>query len=186
MEIFLGLIIGVGLSAACGFRVFVPFLGLSIAALSGHLRLTQGFEWIGSWPALVAFATATILEIGAYYIPWLDHLMDTLTTPAAIVAGSIITASLVGNLSPFLKWALAIIAGGGVAGLVQAGTVMLRGTSTTTTGGFGNVLVSTGEVIGSTFTTALSLILPLLGLLVAGVLCVLIISRWMKLGRRPG
>jgi hypothetical protein len=78
METILGLIIGIGLSAACGFRVFVPLLGLSLAALTGHLDLSPGFEWIGSWVAFLAFATATVLEIGAYSIPWFDHLMDTL------------------------------------------------------------------------------------------------------------
>jgi len=110
----------------------------------------------------VAFGTATIFEIGAYYIPLLDHLMDTLTTPAAVVAGTIMTASLVTDLSPFLKWTLALIAGGGVAGLVQTGSVFLRGASTAATGGFGNVLVSTGEIFGSILTTLLALILPCL------------------------
>ena len=180
METLFGLIIGIGLSAACGFRVFVPLLGLSLASMTGHLTLGQGFEWIGSWPAFVAFATATVFEIGAYYVPWLDHLMDTLTTPAAIVAGTIMTASLVGNLSPFLKWTLAIIAGGGVAGMVQAGTVLLRGASSATTGGFGNFLVSTGEATGSILTTILALILPVAGLFLVALLCVLIVFKWIR------
>jgi hypothetical protein len=180
METFLGLIIGMGLSAACGFRVFVPLLGLSLATMTGHLTLSSGFEWIGSWPAFVAFGTATIFEIGAYYIPLLDHLMDTLTTPAAVVAGTIMTASLVTDLSPFLKWTLALIAGGGVAGLVQTGSVLLRGASTAATGGVGNVLVSTGEIFGSILTTLLALIFPILGLLVVVLLCGLIAARWIR------
>ena len=180
MDTLLGLIIGIGLSAACGFRVFVPLLGLSLAALTGHLSLSSGFEWIGSWPALIAFATATVFEIGAYYIPWLDHLMDALTTPAAVVAGTIMTASLVTDVSPFLKWTLALIAGGGVAGLVQGGSVLLRGASTTATGGFGNFLVSTGEIIGSLLTTLLALLLPVLGLLVVLLLCGFILVRWIR------
>src|SRR5947199_7997150 len=138
METLLSICVGIGLSAACGFRVFVPLLVMSIAALSGHLTLAHGFEWIGSYPALVAFAVATCLEIAGYYIPWVDHLLDTIASPAAVVAGTIITASMVTNTSPFLKWTLAIIAGGGVAGLVQGTTVLARGVSTTTTGGLGN------------------------------------------------
>lgn len=74
METLLGLMIGIGLSAACGFRVFVPLPGMSIAALSGYLSLSPEFEWIGTWPALIAFATATVLEIAAYYIPWVDNI----------------------------------------------------------------------------------------------------------------
>src|SRR5215469_198193 len=123
METFLSICVGVGLSAACGFRVFVPLLVMNIAALSGHLTLAHGFEWIGSYPALVAFSVATCLEIGGYFIPWLDHLLDTIATPTAIIAGTIISASIVTDLSPFLKWTLAVIAGGGAAGLVQSATV---------------------------------------------------------------
>src|SRR6266568_2193185 len=127
METLLSICVGIGLSAACGFRVFVPLLVMSIAALSGHLTLAHGFEWIGSYPALVAFAVATCLEIAGYYIPWVDHLLDTVATPVAIIAGTLVSASMVTDLSPFLKWTLAIIAGGGAAGMVQATTVLTRG-----------------------------------------------------------
>ena len=117
MELFLSLCVGIGLSAACGFRIFVPLLAMSIAANSGHLKLVPSFEWVGSDTALITFAVATVLEIAAYYIPWLDNLLDTIATPAAVVAGTIVTASMVGGMSPFLKWTLAVIAGGGAGGL---------------------------------------------------------------------
>ncbi len=185
METLLGLLIGIGLSAACGFRVFVPLLGLSIASLSGHLTLSPGFQWIGSWPALVAFATATMLEIGAYYIPWFDHLMDTITTPAAVVAGILVTASLVTEMNPFLKWTLAIIAGGGAAGIIQTGTVLTRAASTGTTGGFTNFLVATGESVGSILTTILVLIIPVIGLVVVGIFLFLIIRSIRHLKHKP-
>src|SRR5512136_696111 len=104
MENLLSVMIGMGLSAACGFRVFVPLLILSIAGLSGHLRLAPGFEWIASWPALLAFATATILEILAYYIPWVDHFLDMIAGPVALLAGVLASASLVKDMPPLLKW----------------------------------------------------------------------------------
>jgi hypothetical protein len=106
--------------------------------------------------------------------------LATLTTPAAVVAGTIMTASLVTDLSPFLKWTLALIAGGGVAGLVQTGSVFLRGALAAATGGFGNFLVSTGEIFGSILTTLLALILPILGLWVVILLCGLIVARWVR------
>src|SRR3990172_10017996 len=115
METLLSISIGLGLSAACGFRVFVPLLIMSIASLTGHLEISEEFRWIGSVPALAAFSTATALEIVAYYIPWLDHVLDTMATPAAVVAGVIASASVVTNLSPLVKWSLALIAGGGIA-----------------------------------------------------------------------
>ena len=171
METILSLCVGIGLSAACGFRVFVPLLMMSIASYSGHLSLSPSFEWIGSPAALIAFSVATALEIGAYYIPWVDNFLDTVATPAAIVAGTMITASMVTEVSPFLRWTLAVIAGGGVAALVQAATVALRGVSTASTGGLANPVFATAELGGSVFTSMLSLILPLLavGLIAAGL-----------------
>ncbi len=160
MDLLLSLCIGIGLSAACGFRVFVPLLITSIAAKTGHLTLVPAFQWIGSDIALWTFAIATVLEIGAYYIPWLDHVLDVIATPVAITAGIIITASMVGGLDPFLKWTLAVIAGGGAAGLVHAATAVTRGASTATTGGLGNPIFATIELGGSFLTSVLAVIAP--------------------------
>jgi len=184
MEITLSILLGIGLAAACGFRVFVPFLIVSIAAMSGHLELTPGFEWIGTPYALAAFGAATALEIAAYYIPWLDNLLDAAATPAAVVAGAIIVASVVQDVSPFLRWTLAVIAGGGVAGLVQAGTVTLRGTSTATTGGIANPAVSTGELGGSVVTSTLSIIWPIVAFVLVVLLCVWIARRLVRVRAR--
>lgn len=160
METFLSVCVGMGLAAACGFRVFVPFLAASLAARSGLLTLSPGFEWLGSWPALIAFAVATAVEIAAYYVPWLDNLLDALATPAAVVAGVVLTAAAVGDVSPFLKWTLAVIAGGGAAGLVQGVTGLTRHTSTLATAGLGNPLVATGEMVGSTLFSLLAILMP--------------------------
>ena len=165
METVLSICVGIGLSAACGFRVFVPLLVMSIASLSGHMTLAHGFEWIGTYPALISLSVATCLEIAGYYIPWLDHLLDTLATPASIVAGTIVTASAVGDMSPFLKWTLAVIAGGGAAGLVQGATVMTRAASTATTGGLANPVVATLELGGATITSILAVVAPVIAVL---------------------
>ncbi len=141
-EVILSIFVGLGLAAACGFRIFVPLLVLSIAALSGHVNLGQSFQWIGTYPALIAFGVATVLEVLGYYIPWVDHLLDTVATPAAVVAGIVVSASVMGNLDPFLRWTLAVIAGGTLAGVVQGGSVLTRAVSTGTTGGLGNPLSS--------------------------------------------
>jgi hypothetical protein len=173
MEILLSVAIGVSLAAAVGFRVFVPFTVMSVAALSGHLELAPGFEWIGTYPALLTFSVATLLEILAYYIPWVDNLLDTVATPAAVVAGAMITASVIGDVSPLLRWSMAIIAGGGVAATVQSATVFLRGTSSLTTGGLGNGVVSTAEWVSSLFTAIFAVLLPLVALVFVLVLAIL-------------
>ena len=174
METLLSILVGVGLSAACGFRVFIPPLVISIAAQAGHLTLSPGFAWMGTQPALIAFAVATVLEVAAYYVPWLDNLLDTISTPAAIVAGTVVTAAMVTGMSPFLKWTLAVIAGGGAAGLVQGSTVFARGLSTAATGGLANPIVATVELGGSILTSILSIVVPVLALLLLVVLAVVI------------
>ena len=172
MDYALYILLGIGLAAACGFRVFVPLLVVSIAALSGHLELTAEFAWMGSWPAVIVFGIATVLEIVAYYVPWLDNLLDTIATPAAIVAGVIVAASVITKMSPVLRWPLAIIAGGGFAGTIQAATVAIRGASSVTTGGAANPIATTVETGSSTGMSILSLLLP--G--VAGVVAVLLVG----------
>jgi len=174
LELVLSICLGIGLSAACGFRVFVPLLGISTAALAGHVGLSSGLEWIGTWPAFACFLTATVLEVAAYYVPWIDNALDSIATPAAVVAGTIVTASVLTDLSPLVQWTLAIIAGGGTAGLVQTSTVALRGASTLTTGGTANFLVASAELVASVCTTILAILLPVvcvgLILLCGGVL----------------
>lgn len=158
--------LGIGLSAACGFRVFVPLLVVGIASRAGHLQLAAGFDWMASDAALIAFGVATALEIAAYYVPWVDNLLDSIATPAAIVAGTIVTASVVTGMSPMLKWSLAVIAGGGAAGIIQGATVVARGASSVTTGGLANPIFATIELGGSVFVSILAIVLPLVALVV--------------------
>jgi len=181
MELLLSVCIGLGLSAACGFRIFVPLLVTSIAAHSGHLNLASSFQWIGSPAALTAFSIATALEIGGYYIPWVDHFLDTVATPAAVVAGTVVTASMVTDVSPFLKWSLAVVAGGGVAGVVQATTVLARGLSLAGTGGLGNPVIATAELGGSILTAIAAVIAPFFAL---GLIVLLLGIAGYKLLRR--
>lgn len=182
MELLLSICIGLGLSAACGFRIFVPLLVTSIAAHSGHLNLAPSFDWVGSTPALTAFSIATALEIGGYYVPCLDNFLDTVTTPAAIIAGTVVTASMVTDVSPFLKWSLAVVAGGGMAGAVQATTVLARGLSLTGTGGMANPLIATAELGGSILTAIAAIIAPFFA--IGLILLVLGIASYKLIRRR--
>ncbi len=174
METLVSILVGIGLSAACGFRVFVPLLVMSIASMSGHLTLSGGFAWIGTYPALLAFAVATVAEIAGYYIPFVDHVLDVIATPAAVVAGVIVMASSVVGVSPFLRWSLAILAGGGVAGTFQAISGLTRVSSTAATAGLGNPLVATVEAAGATAFSILSIVVPLFGIVAIVLLLVFV------------
>ncbi len=182
-ETVLCIAMGVALAAACGFRVFVPLLVVSIAAKSGHVQLGAGFEWMGQWPALLTFAVATGLEIGAYYIPWLDNLLDTIASPAAVVAGTIVSASFITGVDPTMKWVLAAVAGGGSAAAVQAVTVGARAVTVATTGGLANPVVSTGEWVGAAGLSLLAIIVPIVTLLLMLGLVVML-GLWVVLRRR--
>jgi hypothetical protein len=185
VEILLALGLGLGLSAATGFRVFVPLLGLSAAGLAGWYALPPGSEWLGSWQVCLALATATLLEIGAYYTPWLDHLLDGLATPLAALAGGLLAFIAFADLPPALRWLLAIIAGGGASSLVQLGSVTLRMLSGGSTGGLGNPAVATLELLAAVGFTGLALLLPLLALGAVALLIGLLVLLLRRLARRP-
>lgn len=181
METALSVALGLGLAAACGFRIFVPLLLMSLAARAGALELAGGFTWIAGLPALIAFSVATALEIGAYFIPWVDNFLDSMATPAAVVAGGVVTASVVTDVEPWLRWTLLAIAGGGVAGAVQLGTVGVRQASVLGTGGLANPLVSGVEAVGSAGLTVLALALPAVAL---ALVLLLFVGLWRFLRRR--
>lgn len=161
-DIILNLLLGISLSAAVGFRIFVPLLIMSIASLSGHLSLSSGFEWIGTYPALFLFAVASLFELGAYFIPFLDNLLDTIAGPTAVIAGIIVMASSIVEMGPLLKWTLAIIAGGGAAGVIQSLTTITRGASSVATAGVGNSFVSIAETSASVGISLLAISFPLI------------------------
>jgi hypothetical protein len=177
-SIIIFILVGVGLSAAVGFRVFIPFLVLSILSLMGQIKLTAEFQWIASYPALIVFSVATLIELGGYFIPWLDNILDTIATPIAVIAGAIIMASVLAEISPLLKWSLALIAGGGIAGTIQSATGLLRAGSTTATGGIANPFFSATEAGVSFGISTISIILPVLALIILIFLLVWITKKY--------
>ncbi len=174
MEVIIALCLGITLSAACGFRVFIPPLAMSLAAIYGHFPLSSGFEWLGSTEAAIALGIATILEIAAYYIPLVDNLLDTVQVPIAVGIGTVITAATLGHTDPVVQWTLAAIAGGGTAGIMGTLASFTRLASTGLTGGLGNFIVATVEAIGSISLSILGLTFPLWT--AAIVLAILIIA----------
>jgi hypothetical protein len=182
--------LGIGLSAACGFRVFVPLLITSALGLMGWLPLaSEGTSWIATWPALVAFASATLLEVLGYLVPWLDHLLDGLASPAAVVAGILVSASTMVDLPPLLRWVVALIAGGGVAGFVQGATVLARAKSTALTAGVANPVVALGELAGSILTSVGAIFFPIafLFMVIVGLFVLYRLTRrWKIAHQHPG
>lgn len=171
IDTLISLMLGVSLSAACGFRVFVPLLLLSGAAVIGHVDLPSDFDWVESNQALILFAVASVLEIAGYYIPWFDHLLDLLSVPAAIIAGTIVTASAAPDtMNPLIQWTTALLAGGGAAGLTSGMTNILRIISTMVSAGLTNPVIATIELALAIVVSLLALTVPVVaGLFVMGL-----------------
>jgi hypothetical protein len=185
-DLVLAIALGVGLAAATGFRVFLPMLIVSGAAYSGSLPLGESFAWLATPSALTMLAVAALVETVAYYVPGVDNLLDTLATPAAFIAGTAVSAAVMNDVSPLMKWTTAVIAGGGVAGLTQSMTALLRAKSTVLTGGLGNAALATAEVGGALTVSILALAAPLAAVLVVGLLLWLAVRLLRILSRRAG
>lgn len=180
VDLAMSVVLGIGLAAATGFRLFLPLLILSGAAYTGHVSLDESFAWLGTPAAMIMLGTAAIAEAAAFYIPGVDNLLDTLATPGAVVAGTVMSAAVMTDLPPIVKWTAAVIAGGGVAGITQGFTAMLRAKSTVLTGGLGNSAIATAELGGASLISLLALAAPLAALVVV----VLFLSLAFRLYRR--
>lgn len=177
MELVIALLVGIGLAAAAGLRVFLPLFGLALGSWLDYLPVHDTMGWLASPEAVMALGAATLLEVGGYYFPMVDHLLDSVAAPGAVIAGTLMSASLLTGMdNPLLQWSLALIAGGGTAGMVQAGSMLARATSTATTAGLGNPVVATGEWMGSLALTLLAIVAPVLILLVL----VLALAWWWR------
>ncbi|WP_370896586.1 DUF4126 domain-containing protein [Chryseobacterium gossypii] len=181
----LSLFIGIGLAAATGFRVFLPMFAVSLASYLHWIPMNEHFEWLAGLPALITTGIATVAEILAYYIPFVDHLLDTISVPMATIAGSILFASQFTDLGTFPQWALALIAGGGTAATISSGFAGIRAASTATTGGLGNSVVGTTETAGAGVMSFLALAAPVIAAICAIILVILVVvigrKAWRKL-----
>lgn len=179
----LGIGVGLALAAAAGFRVFVPLLVLSLAARGGWIELSPSFTWLATTSASVALATAMVLEVAAYYVPFFDNMLDSLAAPVAVLAGIVASASVLTDLPPWLQYSIAIIGAGGTAGAVHASTSLLRLKSSAATAGLGNPILATLELGGSIVIALLAVLAPVLAL-AAAMLIVWIVARRVSAWRR--
>lgn len=176
--------IGIGLAAATGFRVFLPMFAVSLASYMGWIPMNESFQWLSGLPTLITTGIATIVEILAYYIPFVDHLLDTMSIPLATVAGSVMFASQFAEIGTFPQWALALIAGGGTAAAISSGFAGTRAASTATTGGLGNSVVATTETAGAGIMSILALAAPIIAFIFAIILIIAVVFFGRKIWRK--
>lgn len=160
LDLALSVALGIALAATTGFRLFLPLLIASAAAYTGHLPLDENFAWLGTPTALTMLGVAALIEVAAYYVPGIDNLLDALAVPAAFIAGTVLSAAVITDLPPVVKWTAAVVAGGGAAGFTKGVTAMVRAKSTLFTGGVGNHVVATAELGSAILVPLLALAAP--------------------------
>jgi hypothetical protein len=180
-ETIISIFLGIGLAASVGFRVFVPLFALSLASYFNLWELNASWQWIGSLTAVITFGVATLVEIIAYYIPIVDNLLDTIAIPLATIAGTAVMVSTVSDLSPLVTWALAIIAGGGTAAAIKSTAGATRVTSTVSTAGFGNPIVSTIETGSSVIMSIVSIFIPIIAFVLVLFVLYIIFKLYKKI-----
>ncbi len=181
MTILLNVLIGVGLAATCGFRIFVPLLVLGLAGLNGYVKLGSGFEWLATYPAVIALGVATFVEVLAYFFPYVDNLLTTISTPVGVIAGVLVTAAVMTDVSPLLQWSLAIIAGGGAATATSMVSNGVHHGSTAASAGIINPFVSAVESVGAFLISLLSIAAPIIAIIVIGLLLYLLYRTLIKI-----
>lgn len=182
-ETIISIFLGIGLAASVGFRVFLPLFALSLASYFNIWDLNESWQWIGSLAAVLVLGVATLVEIFAYFIPWVDNLLDTVAIPLAAIAGTAVMVSTVANLDPVVTWSLAIIAGGGTATAIKGAGATGRLASTATTGGLANPLVAIVETGTAVVVTTASIFAPILAAIM--VIFILVVIFWMYRKLKP-
>ncbi|MFI1773649.1 DUF4126 domain-containing protein [Thalassobellus citreus] len=180
IETIISICLGVGLAASVGFRVFLPLFALSLASYFDVWQLNESWQWIGSTTALITLGVATVVEIFAYFIPYIDNLLDSIAVPLAALAGTAVMMSTVADLSPVITWSLAIIAGGGTAAAIAGTSSTTRLASTATTGGLANPIVATLETGTSVVMSIISIFLPVLAIVLVVILFIVIFKLYKK------
>lgn len=169
---------GVMLAAVCGLRAFLPLLAVGIAARLGAVHLNAEYMWLESWPAIVAFGLAALLEMAADKIPVVDHALDLLGGLVRPMAGALVVLGLMPDFPKLVTMLIAVGSAGGAFG-VQALKAKTRLVSSATTLGHGNPLLSGAEDLASIILTVAAIVAPL----IAFLLLVPLIAFGM--GKRP-
>lgn len=183
-ETIISIFLGIGLAASVGFRVFLPLFALSIASYFGVWDLNESWEWIGSLAAIITLGVATLAEIFAYFIPWVDSLLDSIAIPLAAIAGTAVMVATISDLDPVVTWSLAIIAGGGTATAIRGASATSRLASTAATGGLGNPVISAVETGTAVVVTTASIFVPIVAAILVIIILIIIFSIYRKLRPR--
>ena len=184
-DTIISIFLGIGLAASVGFRVFLPLFALSLASYFNIWELNENWVWVGSLTAVVTLGVATVVEIFAYFIPWVDNILDSMAIPLAAIAGTAVMVSTIADLDPVVTWSLAIIAGGGTATAIKGAGATSRLASTASTGGLANPIVSTVETGTALVVSIASIFAPIVAAILVIIILIIVFRIYRKLRPRP-
>lgn len=175
-------LLGLGLASATGLRTFLPLLMLAVVGRLGlfGINLNDHMSWLTSTPAIAALAVAAVVEFAGDKIPVVDHGLNVLGTFTRPIAGAIAAGSVFVGLDPTTAAIAGVIVGAPAAFAFNAAQGGVRLTSTATTAGLGNPVVSFFEDGLSFFTVLLAFVAPV----VVPVVLVILMIVVFRLGRR--
>jgi len=176
---------GIGLAASAGLRAFLPLLVVGLAGRLDVLPLSDSFGWLESWPALLVFGAAVLVEVLADKIPLVDHFLDTAQIFVKPIAGALVMATVVSEWSPLYVTVLSIALGGTAAATVHVTKAKLRLASSVATAGLGNPVLSLSEDVGAVAGTVGAIFVPGLVLVAFVLFAVLAWITLRRLRRRP-
>ncbi|GAA0648861.1 DUF4126 domain-containing protein [Brevundimonas lenta] len=180
-------LLGLGLASATGLRTFLPLLMLALAAkfeLFG-VRLIDQMDWLGSWPAIAALATATTAEFLGDKVPAIDHALNMVGYVTRPIAGAVAAGSVFWAVDPTMAAVAGIIVGAPAALAFNAAQTGVRVGSTATTGGLGNPVVSFVEDLLAFLTVLVAFLAPIIIPIVLIVLAIVVfrLARRIRDGR---
>ncbi|MFC6669739.1 DUF4126 domain-containing protein [Marinobacterium aestuariivivens] len=123
--------LSMGLAWASGINLYATLLMLGVLSNMGHIVLPPGLEVVGDPLVIMAAGFMYCVEFFADKVPGVDTGWDTLHTFVRIPAGAALAAGAVGDISPVVGLAAAIVGGGLSAGThaLKAGSRVMINTS---------------------------------------------------------
>jgi hypothetical protein len=165
-------LLGLGLAASSGLKTFLPLLVMAVCARFGlfGLELSGAFAWLASPAALAVLSVATVVELAADKVPFIDHALSLLGTVTRPAAGALAAAAAFSSLDPTAAAVAGLIIGAPTALAVHTAQATTRVASTAATGGLANPLVSLVEDVAAFFGAVLAIAAPVVvPLVLAGV-----------------
>lgn len=157
-------LLGLGLASATGLRTFLPLLMLALAAKFGlfGIDLNDRMAWLADWPAISALAVAAVVEFTGDKVPVVDHALNVMGAFTRPIAGAVAAGSVFAGVDPMTAAIAGLIVGAPTAFAFNAAQGGARLTSTATTGGIGNPILSFIEDVLSFLMVVLAFLAPIL------------------------